>query len=705
MNQTQRPSGFVRRFCDYNAAQMAKLKSDLALQMSHASLNLCADYFRAVEGKRDPSIAELRFLDAIAALPPRAEEITLSELYTNDSFVALTYADMMNKRRELHPDAEVPISLGEALGLASAYLKRSGKETDLIGSAPVFCEADAITRGAVCAEGASVALDTSGSTVSAFSEGDLFMLIHRGSTPTWKYGSKIDAFLSDEDVIPAVKASFTVPEEGLLYKLLPICDGICYNLPALSPDGHSVTPMLLLEKFSEYRVVALQKSYADAVAKVAVRMGLRPMIFAAVVKDKKTHLLYSSTEITAYDTAFLRRLSAMQTAIAKLPNEQDAPMAEITHTPVGLHQCSYLTGKPSPQLANGTLAVARGVLLGSPYRSAMETALTVLLSTAASGCKPSESSFAVSLRTPPLSDSEKIGEAVAAILGIYRLQCELSISSEITEIVTDPSLDRPEVNLFSISPKPLLPSEFTKKGNRLYCVAPALGKDGLVDFDALRALLKELDEFCRQGDIQSVRILCAERITDAITQMETDALTSHLTDADALVGDRLPLAILFEATALLPYPVIGYVTEKEAPTTEPSIIQLPKLSSTLNRTDRYCVVLIAKSADRNAIALSKIIRDHGADCVRLCDSVPEFVLCRELLAAQLVILCGAVALPNGDQLSFARRVLKEAGGTVIQLGENGNLPQNFADHVLPNGICESNFTQIAGETDGFESFS
>ena len=281
MNQTQRPSGFVRRFCDYNAAQMAKLKSDLALQMSHASLNLCADYFRAVEGKRDPSIAELRFLDAVAALPPRAEEITLSELYTNDSFVALTYADMMNKRRELHPDADVPISLGEALGLASAYLKRSGKETDLIGSAPVFCETDAITRGAVCAEGASVALDTCGSTVSAFSEGDLFMLIHRGSTPTWKYGSKIDAFLSDEDVIPAVKASFTVPEEGLLYRLLPICDGICYNLPALSPDGHSVTPMLLLEKFSEYRVVALQKSYADAVAKVAVRMG--PLIFCAAV--------------------------------------------------------------------------------------------------------------------------------------------------------------------------------------------------------------------------------------------------------------------------------------------------------------------------------------------------------------------------------------------------------------------------------------
>ena len=705
MNQTQRPSGFVCRFCDYTPAQMAKLKSDLALRMPHAALHLCADYFRSVEGKREPSIDELRFLDAVASLPPRAEEITLSELYTNDSFVALTYADMMNKRRELRPDAEEPISLGEALELASVYLKRAGKARKLGSTAPVFCETDAIVRGAVCAEGASVALDTSGNTVSSFSEGDLFMLIHRGNTPTWKYDARIDAFLSDEDVIPTIKSTFTVPEEGLFYKLLPICDGICYNLPSLSPDGHSVTSMLLVKKFSEYRVVVLKKYDVDAVSKVAVRMGLRPMIFAAVVNDKKTHILYSNTEITAYDTAFLRRLSAKQTAIAKLPNEQDTPMAEIAHTPIGLHQCRYLTGTTCGQRANGTISVARGVLLESPYRSAMETALTALLSTAASGCKPSESSFAVSLRTPPLSDSEKIGEVIAAMLGIYRLQCELSISSEITEIATDHALDHPEVNVFSISPAPLLPSEFTKKGNRIYCVAPAIGKDGLVVFDALRALLKELAEFCRQGDIQSVRVLCEERITDAVAQMVTDALTSHLTDADALAGDRLPLAILFESVSMLPYPEIGYVTEKEAPMTASVTVQLPKLSNTLNRTDRYRVVLIGKPADRDSIALSKKIRDHGADCVRLCDTASEFVLCAEIIGAQLVLLCGDVDLPDGDQLTFARRVLREAGGMVIQLGENVNLHPNFADHILFDGLGEAILTQIAGETDGFKSFS
>lgn len=705
MNQTKPHGGLVRRFCDYTPAQIAKLKSDLALRMPHASLRMCADYFRAVEAKREPAIAELRFLDAIASLPPRAEEITLSELYTNDSFVALTYADMMNKRRELRPDAEEPISLGEAFSLASAYLERAGQSRKLEGHAPVFCETDALVRGAVCAERASVALDTNVGNAPIFSEGDLFMLVHRGNTPTWKYDAKIDAFLSDEDVIRNVKASFTVPEEGLLYKLLPLCDGICYNLPALSPDGYSVTPMLLVEKFSEYRVIALQKCNADAVAKVAIRLELRPMIFAAVVNDKKTHILYSSDEITSYDTEFLRKLLPKSTVVAKLPNEQDVPAAEISHTPMGLHQCRYLTGKSYPQRANQTLSVARSILLDSPYRTAMKTALTALLSTSASGCKPTDSKLALSLRCPTLSDSETIGETVAVILGVYRLQCELSVSAQVTEITTDPSLAHPELNVFSISPSPLLPSEFTRKGNRLYCVAPAVGKNGLVDFDALRALLKELSEFCRQGDIQSVRVLCAERITDAIVKMETDALTSHLTDADALVGDRLPLAILFEASSMLPYPMIGYVSEKEAATEEPSVFQFPKLSETLNRTDRYRVVLIGKATDHDTIALAKIIREHGADCIRLSDTAPEFVLCNELLGAQLVLLCGEVDLPLGDQLLFARRVLKEAGGSVIQLRENVNLPQNFADHVLFNGISKAILTPIAEETDGFKSFS
>ena len=709
MNQTQQPTGFVRRFSDYNAAQMAQLKKDLELQMPHSHLNLCAAYFRAA--KRDPSIAELRFLDALAALSPRVEAITLSELYTNDSFVARTYADMMNKRRELHPEATEPVSLGEALGMASAYLERAGKCHNLDGFAPVFTEAEALCDGSVCAEGASAALSVSDYTsATELSEGDLFLLIHRGNTPMWQYRDRIGGFLASDAVRETAKRIFTVPAEGLLPMLLPICNGICYNLPALSPDGHSVTAGLLMGKFSEYRVLALRKSDAESVSKLASSMGFRALAFAAVMNGKQTTILYSHTESLSYETAFLRQLLARQTAVAKLPAEKDTATTEISHIPMGLHNCPYLADFAALERVNVgencSASVACGSISESPFRSAMQTALTALLSTAVSAGGYTCSRFALSLRCPPMgADAEKMGETIAMILGVYRLQCELSVPAAITSIQTDTKLSRPELNVFSFSTASALPSTFTKRGNRLYCVTPALGKDGLPDFNALRSLLKELAEFCRQGDIQSFRVVCNERITDVAALMETSALTCHLTNPEALVGGKLPLAILLEASCLLPYGNVGYVTDRQPESVLTEEIRLPKLTEALNRGDRYEVVIFSKQKDVGAAALAQYLRKMGVVCTRQDETVSESLLSRAVLGAQILFLCGDVTIPQGGQTEFALRVLREAGGIVLQLGKSANSVSDHADHTLPDGISGEILMQIAMETDDLKSFS
>ena len=136
MNQTKPRGGSVRRFCDYNDTQLKQMKEDLKISATQEQLKICQDHYRAL--KRDPTLEELRFLDSVATLAPQADGIMLSELYTNHDFVADTYADMMNKRRELNPDADHPISLREALDLASAYLERAGKARTLDRVAPVY---------------------------------------------------------------------------------------------------------------------------------------------------------------------------------------------------------------------------------------------------------------------------------------------------------------------------------------------------------------------------------------------------------------------------------------------------------------------------------------------------------------------------------------------------------------------------------------
>ena len=52
----------------------------------------------------------------------------VAHLATDDAEVAKTYGDMLEKRREMHPQALTPPTLGELFGLASAYLARSGRQ-------------------------------------------------------------------------------------------------------------------------------------------------------------------------------------------------------------------------------------------------------------------------------------------------------------------------------------------------------------------------------------------------------------------------------------------------------------------------------------------------------------------------------------------------------------------------------------------------
>ena len=97
MNQTTTRSGSVRRFCDYNTAQLKQMKDDLQLSATQGQLKICQDHYRTL--KCDPTLEELRFLDLVAVLAPQADGIMLSELYTNHAFVADTYSDMMRHGR------------------------------------------------------------------------------------------------------------------------------------------------------------------------------------------------------------------------------------------------------------------------------------------------------------------------------------------------------------------------------------------------------------------------------------------------------------------------------------------------------------------------------------------------------------------------------------------------------------------------------
>ena len=251
MNYEFDGGNYVRRFRKYNVVQMMELKDLLDLQMAPSELSRCASYFGSTE-KRDPTVEELKILDRISTLSMGNENLHLTELYTNDTFCADTYADMMNKRRELCADTETPISVGEAMNLATAYLGRIGKRTSPDGHTITLNHSSALTERAIGITGASVSLSVDDAEVG---EGDVFLLIHRGNLPFWKYNSLIDPLLSSREVCESAKAVLTVPQEGLLPLLLRRFEGVCYHLRALAPSVHAETIEHLIGKYSGYRVL------------------------------------------------------------------------------------------------------------------------------------------------------------------------------------------------------------------------------------------------------------------------------------------------------------------------------------------------------------------------------------------------------------------------------------------------------------------
>ncbi len=700
----------IRRFGRYKEEQLMQLKERLALQMTPSVLSLCASYYQSTE-KRDPSVEELKTLDRLSSLSLGVESTLLTELFTNDGFCAETYADMMRKRREMLTDTDTPISVGEAMNLATAYLKRIGKNSTLDDREISLNYSCALTERAVGISGSPISLAVNATDdTSVIHEGDVFILMHRKNMPFWKYDSLLDPLFSSREFCESAKAVLTVPREGLLPMLTRRFDGVCYHLRALAPSIHSETIEQLIGKFSGYRVLVTAREKAERVASVARRMGFQPILFAAATKEPRTSFLYSENKTISYETSFLRAITSKQQMTAKLPTETVDTIGKISHDAIGLHSCRYLDAAPSSQrvlLQDGvSVASARGELDVSPYRTALQTALTAILSNAAAGGSVADEKIAFSLRTPSINtDENQLGQLLSAILGIYRLQCELAIPAAASEILIDDTLSAPELCVFSLSPMLTVPCGFSQFGNNLYCVSPITDENGLPNFDALRQMMRELEEFCKQALIKSARVLCNERITDTVQEMETDSLTFHLTDGAALAGAEIPFAILLESKEKLPYAPIGYVTTRGDLGSQRDAIQLPAFEKMLNRGDSYEILLLSAQTDVDAINLSRILGNAGANCVNLFDTTPNGVVARAIMGAQLVILCGEYTPDVSEQITFALRVLHEAGGRILRVGSDADIPTDVADFTLPNGLPSDLLSQISLQCEDLKSFS
>lgn len=621
--------------------------------------------------------AEDRTLRRLEQLPAGWVSDRITQFSTNDGELAQTYADMMEKRKELHPGALTPPTFGELFGLASAYLARSGR-------LPAFPHTGlSITKTAapertVSADGSSLCLRFSDTDrkKSAPAEGDRLLLV-RAEKP-----SDLLRMAEHPTVRSAVKWESDVDEAGILPTVLPRISGICYDLRRLTALSAPTPLDRLFVSIPGARLMLIDVREEKAVLDTAAACGATATIIAALTSGDETLFAYSDRDILRVGTPWLRSLPVRGSRAVSVP-EDATPSGKLTRTAVAGGHSPYLGSSGTQErLTIDGFAVSSAVrtITGNAYRAAMATVLAPLLSVAASGADYTGIRLGIGLRLPTPNTEAAQGTLMALILAVYRTQMEFACPAALFAEIDD-SLPAPQLTVYAAADAAgTVPSGFSGAGNGVFCVTPVFTETGIPDFPLLRQLLREVRGMALAGKLFSARAAVTETLGCCIAR-SSNGLTCRLSDT---AETQLPVGLVLEGTGL-PFSRVGTVETAMPPVAASASFAFPPMIGKYIWSDRYEIAILARPGDASAVSLAAALRSAGADCTVLCDTA-DGPVSRRILTARILVLCPGAVLPAGDKTTFALRMLTGNGGVILRLGQDAPTAADFPSVLLPGRL-------------------
>ncbi len=698
------PFAVLSNFRNYTPAQIAQLKQELHLTMSDNLIAFCIAHYKTYE-KRDPHVDEIRLLDKLSRL---SEENTtlrcITELSTNDPFVAETYADLLRKRKTLFPNSSHPCTVQEAIRTANAYLLRAGKSVCPI---PATLLRETETACSVLPTSTCVGAPHSPyrlrvlSSVAVPQSNDLLILL----TPTkaqsaCQFQKVVQSILESPELHNRIRGVCQIRQEGLLCKLLEQFDNLQLDLSALSPSRLPMPMTLLVEQHYDGCYILRVAQNALALLEKVLPTDTIEASLLAQLSEKGGYLFCRGRGGRfSVNTHFLRTVFRRHACSANM-NDEQPNIAPVLHRIVTSESCRYLTNTDGAfatetTAKNGiTCTVASSVPNVSYFKTALYTAIIPVLALSACGIPTEEQQFCIGLDLPKDStDPIAIGEILSTVLGIYRVQAEFGIPAQTASPIPHESAKHPHLTVFALGKGSDLPCTLTDTDNFVYCIPVSIDRNGLPVFSELRQLTGQLVHLNRTGAISSMRILCNESITDGLQNMRT-TVHCHLNDLTVASEEKLQLAILLESRHALPYRRIGNTAENTA------IPAFHNVSNRINSPDASLIwsqkaeiVLISKQQDTDAAALVTVLTEQGANVKHFSDDPKQAdAMSRAILGSQTLILCPRVILPSGERIRFAINTMKTAGGNIFVLGKSPvsewiSLPHGFTAEILQK-LCK-----------------
>lgn len=674
----------VLHFGQCRAEHFEKIRGDLGIALPDEQLALCVRYY-SEQAKRDPTIGELRLLSRLFSTGKNLSAAAIRQLDTNDAARAETYADLIAKRRDLLTYGNtVPVTVMDAFGVAGATLERGGKERALNGVPLLLADYAAYPANGssvgVAGSDALLCLPQPESEAGMPRIGDVYVLIRRGTLSPRAFRKETEKLINNGNAFRALRSLRQIGDAGILPLLLPDADGLYFDMNRLG-DGRALSTELLAGEFAGDWIAALPKPRLNEFLSAIGETGLSGTLFAAVVAGSETVVIPSNRRAIRLGTAFLRSLCAGE-PVSVVLRDESAP-DQVLHTPCSLTAgCRYLASdsrdSEAVALSGVTVASAAASAENSPFRTAILTALAPVLTAAISGVDYTDVRFAVDLRT-----SSEPGDSLSAILGVYRVQAELGIP-DAAHRLSETDGSAPELTIFAVAPgSSVIPCCHTTDGAGLYLLAAPMLPDGLPDFPALRAMLSELSALSREGKLLAAKVLVNEAATDALRLMRTPFLTDRLTDRKLASEGALPLAVMLESAAELPYARVATVTGTGAEMpdmTAPFVIPAGK---GLIWSEHPEAVILAEEDDPDVRLLAAKLTESGM-YVSVFAPAESGPFSRAMLTAHAVFVCAE--WQETPQTAFAREVLVGNGGELVSLGAADTIPAKIPHRYFPEGL-------------------
>ena len=515
--------GKVLKFGYYSEQQMERTKNDLGLSMPMIFLTHCADFYRN-HAKRDPYIEELKLLDRFASqMQKEPLSLALRELYTNDSCVAETYGDMMQKRNQLTPDAGSPVTAKEAASLATNALLRAGKQATRMNVTP-FTE---FKNGKPRISFLSLCKESPAQT-------DLFALL----LPSESEGNDnngLDRLLSDQVFTQKIKSIRSISSGGILAELLRECDGFRVEPDRLTPPNSPVSLSILTEAYPDAYFIRIPREQEEAIFYNAKELGVRILTFASVEKGCEMTIRNKQKELFRLDTTFLRSLLAQRLFTAKLANEKDGTLSAPSQAaPIKFTNsicCAEVTNHPQNAF----------------FTNALYTALLAVIDQSLTGCAYSDQRLSVCLRVPKKSNGASDSACVSILIGLYRLQAELGILAVEPLTVRDEAIASPSLSVFAFGTGIPLHTRLQGEGNSVYLLSITTQENGLPDFGELRKLFNQLCDLRKNGDLISACAVCGESPEAALQKIAAEEIGCHADGEQLASLPASPILIALES--------------------------------------------------------------------------------------------------------------------------------------------------------------